>query len=617
MQTNNLINIIGRRQSPLNQPKIKTYDFRRPDKFSKDQIRTIQMMHETFARLATTTLSASLKALVSFHVVSVDQLTYEEFVRSIPNPTNLGVISMEPLRGYAVLELDPVIAFAMIDALSGGNGEAAFLTREITDIELRLMEGIFVRTAGNIRQSWSNVADIKPRLNNIETNPQFAQVVPPNDMIVLTTLKVKVWDTEGMFNICIPYITIEPIMYKLCAKYWYSSMRTREGVPAEMDIKKLDVDTDVYFECDKMSLTELNKIKKNTLIRLPDYEDGMCYLNAGGNTLYKMKQKQDMRNKPVKPFSFDIMKQKEPLFKKDVCSLEASIKEKPDFQDSIPVIKSLLNNFESTIKEKINHLDKKISISKTEAPYRPDNGEENMSYKNNIAPVIQNHPLSFIRHTDIEDLSSLLSGEHPQVIAMILSCLDPGISGPLLSSFDESLQIELSERIANIRSFPSIILQEAAKVLEAKLRKPNTTEITQSNGIHKISEILNVTSRSAEKNIIGALKKKNPALAEDIQSDMYIFENISMLDDDAIKLILGKIKKDDLLIALKTVDSPLQDLFFRNMSEKDMTAFREEFNNLNRIRLSEVEAAQQKIINIIREMEESGEIDIVRDGDVV
>jgi len=207
------------------QRKVKIYDFRRPDKFSKDQIRTLQMMHETFARLTTTALSAQLRALVSVHVASVDQLTYEEFIRSIPNPTTLAVINMDPLKGSAVLEIDPSITFTIIDKLFGGRGEQTKISRELTDIEQSVMEGIIVRILGNLREAWSNVIDLRPRLGNIETNPQFAQIVPPNDMVVLITLETKIGEVEGMTNLCIPYITIEPVISKLSAQYWYSSIR--------------------------------------------------------------------------------------------------------------------------------------------------------------------------------------------------------------------------------------------------------------------------------------------------------------------------------------------------------------------------------------------------------
>ncbi len=212
-------------QQPTDQRKIKIYDFKRPDKFSKDQIRTVSIMHETFARLTTTSLSAQLRSLVHVHVASVDQLTYEEFIRSIPNPTTLAVIDMDPLKGSAVLEIDPAITFSIIDRLFGGQGEGTKFSRDLTDIEQSVMEGIIVRVLGNLRESWSTVIDLRPRLGGIETNPQFAQIVPPSEMVVLVTLETKVGDVEGMMNLCIPYLTIEPIISKLSAQYWYSSVR--------------------------------------------------------------------------------------------------------------------------------------------------------------------------------------------------------------------------------------------------------------------------------------------------------------------------------------------------------------------------------------------------------
>jgi len=226
--------------------KIKIYDFKRPDKFSKDQIRTLQMMHETFARLSTTSLSAQLRTIVHVHVASVDQLTYEEFLRSIPNPTTIAVINMDPLKGSSILEIDPSITFTIIDRLFGGPGEASKINRELTDIELSVVEGIIVRILGNLREAWSNVIDLRPRLGNIETNPQFAQIVPPTDMVVLITLETKVGDVEGMTNFCIPYLTIEPIISKLSAQYWYSSIR-KGGTTENLAILKKRLDT-VYID---------------------------------------------------------------------------------------------------------------------------------------------------------------------------------------------------------------------------------------------------------------------------------------------------------------------------------------------------------------------------------
>ena len=276
------------------QRKIKIYDFKRPDKFSKEQIRTVSIMHETFARLTTTALSANLRSLVNVHVASVDQLTYEEFIRSIPNPTTLGIINMDPLKGSAVLEIDPSITFSIIDRLFGGQGEGIKITRDLSDIEASVMEGIIVRILGNLREAWSQVIDLRPRLGQIETNPQFAQIVPPNEMVVLVTLETKVGEVEGMINFCIPYLTIEPIISKLSAQYMYSSVRSG-GTTENLNTLKerlSSIGVMVVAEIGKMNLhvRDVLALSPGDVIRLTDtrIHDEMV-LRIGDRAKFKCK----------------------------------------------------------------------------------------------------------------------------------------------------------------------------------------------------------------------------------------------------------------------------------------------------------------------------------------
>ncbi len=281
-------------QQPADQRKIKIYDFKRPDKFSKEQIRTVSIMHETFARLTTTSLSAQLRSLVQVHVASVDQLTYEEFIRSIPNPTTLAIINMDPLKGNSILEIDPAITFSIIDRLFGGQGEGTKVTRDLTEIENSVMEGIIVRILGNVREAWSQVIDLRPRLGNIETNPQFAQIVPPTEMVVLVTLETKVGEVEGMMNFCIPYLTIEPIISKLSAQYWYSSVR-RGATTENLNILRERLSTiavDLIAEIGTMELTvrDVLSLRAGDVVRLPDVQVGdPMNLNIGHRPKFKCK----------------------------------------------------------------------------------------------------------------------------------------------------------------------------------------------------------------------------------------------------------------------------------------------------------------------------------------
>lgn len=268
--------------------KIKIYDFKRPDKFSKEQLRTVSIMHDTFARLTTTALSAQLRSLVHIHVASVDQLSYEEFIRSIPNPTTLGIINMDPLKGSAVLEMDPSITFSIIERQFGGSGEGTKISRDLSDIETAVMEGIMVRILGNLREAWSQVIDLRPRLGHIETNPQFAQIVPPNEMVVLVTLETKVGEVEGMLNFCIPYLTIKPIISKLSAQYMYSTVRSG-GTTENLTILKerlSSVIVSVAAEVGSMDLTmkEVLALSVGDTIKLPNSKAGSALvLKIGGH----------------------------------------------------------------------------------------------------------------------------------------------------------------------------------------------------------------------------------------------------------------------------------------------------------------------------------------------
>jgi flagellar motor switch protein FliM len=216
----------------------------------------------------------------------VDQLTYEEFIRSIPTPTTIAVINMDPLKGNAILEIDPTITFSVIDRLFGGTGEGSKAQHELTDIESAVMEGMIVRILGNMREAWAQVIDLRPRLGQIETNPQFAQIVPPTDMVVLVTLETKVGEVEGMMNFCLPYLTIEPIIGKLSAQFWYSSAH-RAATNENLNILKeklTSVDIAVVAEIGKIQIPvkDVLSLHIGDVIRLYNVRVGDTFpLNIG------------------------------------------------------------------------------------------------------------------------------------------------------------------------------------------------------------------------------------------------------------------------------------------------------------------------------------------------
>jgi len=215
------------------QKKVRAYDFKRAVRFSKDHIRSLTRIHENFARYLTTYFSAQLRTFVQINVVQVEQLPYDEFIRSIPKMTILNIFEAEPLEGRMVLEVHPNVAFAMLDRLLGGAGTSPSKINALTEIETIVMERIFSRTFESLQEAWKTVIDLSPRLEALETNPQFMQIVSPNETIALISLSTKIGDTTGMINLCIPHVVIEPIMPRLSVHHWFVSQK-KTSAPEEV-----------------------------------------------------------------------------------------------------------------------------------------------------------------------------------------------------------------------------------------------------------------------------------------------------------------------------------------------------------------------------------------------
>jgi len=222
------------------QRKIRSYDFKRAVRFSKDHIRSLTRIHENFARYLTTYFSAQLRAFVQINVVQVEQLPYDEFIRSIPKMTILNIFEAEPLEGRMVMEVHPNVAFAMLDRLLGGPGQVSSKHTNLTEIETIVLERIFVRALDSLQDAWKTVVDLTPRFETLETNPQFMQIVSPNETIALISMSAKIGDTSGMISLCIPHVVIEPIMPKLSIHQWFVSQK-KTRAPEEVEALKENV----------------------------------------------------------------------------------------------------------------------------------------------------------------------------------------------------------------------------------------------------------------------------------------------------------------------------------------------------------------------------------------
>lgn len=255
-----------------NEKQVKNYDFKRPTKFSKEHLRTLEIIFEHYGRLLSTNLPVYLRKNVQVTVTSSETVIFSEFSNALSNPLILGIVNFQPLNGTILVELASNLGFAMIDRMLGGQGEPLEKNREFSEIEMTIIEKMMVVCIQLMREPWKNVVDISPVLERIETNSQFAQIIAPNDMIAIVTLNIKVGDVEGLMNVCLPFFTLESVMDKLNTKFWYANMQELDDEEyndfIEAMIRKVDIPVKAVLGKSKISLNDFVNLQLGDIIRL-------------------------------------------------------------------------------------------------------------------------------------------------------------------------------------------------------------------------------------------------------------------------------------------------------------------------------------------------------------
>ncbi len=265
--------------------QVKNYDFKRPAKFSKEHLRTLEIIYEHYGRLLSTNLPVYLRKNVQVSVTSSETVTFSEFTNALSNPVILGIVNFQPLSGNIIVELASNLGFAIIDRMLGGQGVPLERPREFSEIEMTIIEKIMVICMQLMREPWKNVVDINPVMDRIETNAQFAQVISPSDMIAIVTLNVKIGDAEGLMNVCLPYFTLETVMDKLNTKYWFSTMKDEHDENyqeyLEVMLRKVDVPVKAVLGKSAISVDDFVHLQVGDVIRLDSKVDSDLNVYVG------------------------------------------------------------------------------------------------------------------------------------------------------------------------------------------------------------------------------------------------------------------------------------------------------------------------------------------------
>ena len=257
--------------------QVKNYDFSRPTKFSKEHLRTLEIIFEHYSRLISTNLPVYLRKNVQVSVASSETVTFSEFSNALSNPSVLGIVNFAPLNGNIIIEIATNLCYAMLDRMLGGSGQPLEKSRDFSDIELTILQKLLVMFTQLMREPWKNVVEISPVLSRLETNLQFAQVIAPSDMIAIVTLNMKIGDVEGMVNICLPFFTLEDVMDKLNTKYWFSTMQENHDEHyeeyIESMIRRVDIPIKAVLGRSTISVNDFLNLQVGDCIRLDSRVD--------------------------------------------------------------------------------------------------------------------------------------------------------------------------------------------------------------------------------------------------------------------------------------------------------------------------------------------------------
>ena len=253
----------------------RLYDFAHPNKFSKEQLRTLENIFESFSRTVSSFLTGYLRTAVHLEVASSEQLLYKDFNLSLMNPVILSMTEWSPLKGTVMMELSNNMGYTIIDRILGGPGFGLKAMRDFSEIETILLERVVAQILSYLPEAWENVISIRPRLERLETNSQFAQIMSPNDMVALVVLRIKIGSSEGHLNFCLPHLVLEPIMDKLKTSFWFSQQDTEDTeefrMKVEEELEKAKVPVSAVIGKTNIMVNDFVNLQVDDVFKLDSY----------------------------------------------------------------------------------------------------------------------------------------------------------------------------------------------------------------------------------------------------------------------------------------------------------------------------------------------------------
>ena len=572
---------------PDNEYKVKTYDFKRPDKFALDQIRTIHMMHETFARRAALTLSEMTHESVEINVRVVDQLCYHEFIEGVQPGGALAIVNMKPLRGNIAVELTETVASRLVHSVCGGSGDNVE-TGEFSELSTLALTHAGDRLLSHLAEAWAPVLGLTASVAAVETKAESAQIVPPSEMIVMVGMEVKIGDETGALRIVMPFLTIEPVIHKLSAQYWFSKIR--RGSQAEVvgqAVVRLDLPMEIAYGTEPICLAELKQVCAGRPVKLMSAGDAALYLGSVPVATLAAPP-QEVHAKEYRRFA--------------VLNAPA-----PQLTPR--------RSAEDTVIPRIDEISRKIdqlfgdvrSLSDSQRVLTEDLASEAVPERG----VALTHTTT--RHAEM--LARQLVGERHQVIAFVLSLLPPEVAAAVIATLDPEIQPDVVERLIRSGDTDAIFRDRVSVYLSRLVSRQLST--ARTGGPEAVAEILNHVPRSVERHVMDDFQHRDKELFESVAQLMFVFEDFVLVDKAAIRKVMERVTNDEMAMAMKDIPDDVARHILGALEADAASALEDAIGRLGRVRRRDVETAQREVIEELAQLDKAGEVVIARPGEVI
>lgn len=581
--------------------RVCPYDFKKPGRINQEQLRTLQNISKALADDIAKLVSRHLRLACGATLASVDQVEYGSYMAGFEGQSqSFGVASLEPLKGLYLMRLDAIASNAMIERMFGAvpaPGAIPAHGGQLTDIEYATMEVLLGAMAGVVGEAWKFIQPerVASKLDGLETEARFCQIAPPGSMAVLCRFDVRLGEASGQLDILYPFHVLEPVMHMLKAQYWYEKSAINGG--SGETVRALPLSVQLCADVPSLDIASLRRLGRGSVLDLPGLSKGTAWLRAGG-----------VRVAALSDCSLDgdmIRASVDGAVPRDNRGSSGA-------QDPGAALLELKLGFESMKNQLERGLagigvqlgdmaGKQLALSDQLVYGQADAGEKPK-------------PFSSLHAYSADLVSRFLAGERNQCAALVLSFLDAAPAARILDALLEESQPDIVRRLSSLDFVSPSVADMASAVLEKKLAAMDKDRL-KSGGLNRAVSILNASSRDTELKVLMSLDKTDPELSESIKRNMFVFEDIIILDDQSIEQLLARADERDLVLALKSVSPENRDRVLARFPEDIRQRLLAAFDAMGRVRLSEAEAAGYRIVMLVRTLEDEGRITVLRDGD--